>query len=147
MFETALAATGLGSPEAHAIETSKRAFFRWRYDRPRKGTFIPGDDTMGAEYRANIRRAYQAVIDHDTPDAVNEHVMKALGVKGKDKRDVAEAILRKRLLTPDSLGVSRAEAKATLDALKSRIGEDAFRNLETHDALLDRLATAIKRGK
>ena len=102
---------------------------------------------MGAEYRANIRRAYQAVIDHDTPDVVNEHVMKALGVKGKDKRDVAEAILRKRLLTPDSLGVSRAEAKATLDALKSRIGEDAFRNLETHDALLDRLATAIKRGK
>lgn len=115
--------------DAHKIEVAKRAY--WRFMREEVGD-QPRDFEVKDSTR-KFRKAYEAVLegDHKRADAF---VREALGVGGKNPK----ASLRARTL------LDKPSIKPRLNALKERIGEDAYRLLEAHDRLIR--AYAATRG-
>ena len=149
-------AMGLGNQQSQDIENARAAYWDWRkkfdkadfsskqldeYDS--KGN-RKTDDEIAADrkYRTALKSAYLDMTRGGSPEDVANKVLEAIGgadAIGKDRKKAAESIRRRQLLTAPSV-------KGRLDALKSRIGADAYKNLEAHDALLEALADSVQRG-
>lgn len=138
VVENGLTAVGFGSREGFRIEVARRAYWRWRYaEGMRPASHQEGDVAdASAAFRREMKAAYRALEKARDPEAVREHVEKALGIQGKEPKAAASSLRSRRLL-------NRPEVEGRLDELRSRIGEEAYGLLEVHDALLDRLASAI----
>lgn len=136
-------AIGLGNEQSQDIENARSAYWRWRkgFD---KTTFTGKEAETDAEqtYRTALKSAYLAMTRGGEPEEVAKRVLSAIGGEdaiGKDKKKAAESIRRRMLLTAPAV-------KGKLDALKSRIGDKAYKTLEAHDALLESLADSVQRG-
>lgn len=134
-------ATGLASEESRNIDISRAAYWRWRreFDKPVNWGADLKDDNG---YRTALKSAYLDMTRGGDPEVVSKKVLAAIGGEdaiGKDKKKAAESIRRRMLLTAPAV-------KGKLDALKSRIGDKAYKTLETHDALLESLADSVQRG-
>lgn len=134
-------ATGLASEESRNIDISRAAYWRWRreFDKPVNWGADLKDDNG---YRTALKSAYLDMTRGGDPEVVSKRVLAAIGGEdaiGKDKKKAAESIRRRMLLTAPAV-------KGKLDALKSRIGDKAYKTLEAHDALLESLADSVQRG-
>lgn len=133
LFDSGLVAVGLGSDEARDIHTAVRAYWRYRFDEENlsRGKQREISDEM-REFRLHMKRAHTLMKDHADPEDVQEAIDRAMGVEGKGKKEVKTSLLGRRLLP--KLDDDRREA------LRSRIGNDAYRALEVHDRMLERYA-------
>lgn len=84
-----------------------------------------------------MRKAYRAMLQNRSPDVVETLLTEGLSVEGKGGRNLKSA-LEARMILADG------EVQKRLPALKARIGERAFANLEAHDALLSGLIDAVE---
>ncbi len=150
-FKSMAVAFGLGSEESRDVETAKKAYWRWRMEAsPVPRTSFPDEDAGDAafreaaaksvEYRTAIKGAYRAVIAGSSPETVDAMLRRALGVEGKTVIDLYRGIKARRLLHGKAV-------ESRIDALKSRVGADAFKTLERHDETLDELAESVVQGR
>ncbi len=142
-LKSAAVAIGLGSEQALDIENARSAYWNWRrdFDPPTQWGAKEREDER--DYRVALRSAYRNVTAGEEPEVVAKAVLTAIGgadAIGKDRKKAATSIRRRMLLTAPAV-------KDRLDALKKRIGDRAFKDLEAHDALLDSLADAVQRGE
>lgn len=138
MVENGLVAVGLGSPEAKDIEVARRAYWRWRFDQKLRPEHVEDGDTPEQQqaFRTQMGEAYRVATSLDAA-AVKRHVEAAMGIAGKDEKSAASSLRNRRLLT-------QSMVRDRLPDLKKRIGDEAYRKLELHDRLIDRLIRAIE---
>jgi hypothetical protein len=147
MFWQGAAAIGY-QDERQRMETAVRAFWRAKGRIDPQGRFVPtpAESTVRevreqmrahAEFRKHMRRAAEVIRGGGDPQY---HIDAALGVDGADRAAVRRSLLGKRLL----IGTIGEPGHPANDALRSRIGEDAYRLIEQHDEMLQDWADSLR---
>lgn len=148
-LERAMALTALAKEDHIAIDAARRHYFKWLEDTGRAGEFP--EKSGYKESRASVARAYAALKRGD-----DEHVLEALatafqakleeGTPNKKKLSQGEALdLVKKSLKARML-LSRHK-RVDLEELEKTIGEERFKRLAHHDALLKHLANSLSISK
>jgi argonaute-like protein implicated in RNA metabolism and viral defense len=93
-----------------------------------------------------MKKAYESLKNQEEYTAVDNHVMKALKLTGRDDRSAFSSILGKRLLTKSKIAPGKSEEvyEERKDELIRTIGEEAYERLELHDKLLEEYANFWK---
>lgn len=140
-FTTGAIATLYGAQdEGDRTAQAIQGFYRWKRD------VLKDDDSVfglraASEFRANMRRASEAIRRGDTEEA-DRHIQAAIGVEGGDKEKARASILGRRILTKID-----KEDRARLPELRRRIGEENYRRLEVYDRMLEKYAASLGGGK
>jgi hypothetical protein len=125
-FETGVFAFAFGNDDdAHRMEVAKSAYYRFLRD---EGIEFHAVGTV-KEQTKKFRKAYEAVLKGDA-EAASSLIKDAIAVGGKRPG----ASLKARTL------LDKPNVKDKREALKKRIGADAYALLETHDRLVRRYA-------
>lgn len=135
------------SSDAKNLDTATRAFYRWRSDEI--GRFTVTNDPAGseeqkmtAEFRQAMRKATDAMARNDFK-AADKELDDALLAKSKDptvekpKTALAASLRGRKLL--------KNLTDKQLESCKRRIGEQAFKLIVHHDAVLEDWAKSINR--
>lgn len=125
------------SQDDKKLETSIRAFYRWRRDAlgfKEQEDFL-NDDTR-AEFRKAMKKAVEAMKSGDV-DAYTDSIAEASGQARKPKQDVAASLRARKLLkTPDGKPLNPDQ----MDALEKHIGSAAVDRLRYFDLMLESAA-------
>ena len=89
-----------------------------------------------------MKKAYESLKNQEEYTAVDDHVMRALELTGRDDKSALSSILGKRLLTKSKIAPGKSEEvyEERIDELIRTIGEEAYQRLELHDNLLKEYA-------
>lgn len=134
-------ALGESSPK---LEANLKALSQWKRDNWKNKKFPEGPE-YNREFRINMKKAYQAVIDED-PEARAKAILAAAGIKtsqGMEEGEADEAIrqsFRQRLVlvNPETGKPLNADEE---ESLRKRIGDEALWRLKVFDEMLRDLAS------
>ena len=144
-FKNGLVAVGFGSPEARKTDNAIRAYYRWKIKNKYGGTYKSVPDEQIKNFRKNMIKAYNAMMDNKEPSEVFKFAVDAVSESGKDPASIARSLNGKRLLTKSKIapGASESEYVARKNQLRKKIGEKAYSRLLTHDQLLEVYADLV----
>jgi len=145
-YNTLLVATGFGNEQSQKDENAIRAYYRWKFKNKYGGSYTGNLDKEQKTFRINMKKAYESLKNQEEYTAVDNHVMKALKLTGRDDRSAFSSILGKRLLTKSKIAPGKSEEvyEERKDELIRTIGEEAYERLELHDKLLEEYANFWK---
>jgi len=139
LISSGLAMFGLGQ-ENKKLQTSLRAFYRWRVDEMgfrREEAWLKRDPNQ--EFRVYMKQAVQALQKGDA-DAYMEALMKASGAPNAKPKSVA-ASLRARRVLRDTNGKKLSDED--MEKLRKRIGDEAVQRLVYYDVMLNAAADGV----
>jgi hypothetical protein len=135
-------ATGFGNEQSQKDENAIRAYYRWRFKNKYGGSYTGNLDEEQKTFRINMKKAYESLKNQEEYTAVDDHVIRALKLTGRDDKSALSSILGKRLLTKSKIAPGKSEEvyEERIDELIRTIGEEAYQRLELHDKLLKEYA-------
>lgn len=139
---------GQTAQEEQDMDTAVRAYWKWKFAEKQSGRFIPGEidenapgEVANQRIRESMKRAYRRFRAFDNEGAKAE-MMNALEVRrAHPGRTSPEANIRQKILGNRLLAKLKTDEQRA--QLRSRIGDSAYRKLESHDALLEAWAESV----
>jgi len=122
-----------GDPE---LQTSLKAYYRWKKDAGLAGSFEAPDVRSNPEaFYIHMRRVARGIQDKDAA-TIQRELRAAIGTGNQGTKTVKQSLLGKRVLSDLKPEQSRA--------LRDRIGDDAYNKLAQYDALLTAWAKHLR---